>query len=99
MDPIEAAIEELESLGIGEKVNYARVAREYGVDRNTLSRRHRGVQGTSAQKAENERLLTQLQEKELIKYINRLTKRGLPPTREIVCNFTLETAGKQAGKR
>ena len=43
MDPITAALAALESLEPGEKPNYAAVAREFDVDRNTLSRRHRGV--------------------------------------------------------
>lgn len=57
MDPLEAAIASLESLKLGESINYTQVAKKFGVDRSTLSRRHRGVTGSREQKTENERLL------------------------------------------
>jgi len=88
----------LKSLKLGESPNYTQVAQKYGCERSTLSRRHRGVQGTHATKTENERLLTSIQEKELIIYINGLTTKGLPLTKQIVRNFASEIAGKEAGK-
>jgi hypothetical protein len=97
MSPIEDALASLESLKPGEKPCYAKVAREYGCDRNTLSRRHRGVQGSVQEKVEYERLLTLNQEKELIKYIDLLTTRNLPPTKGMIWNFAEEIAGKRPG--
>ena len=41
---IEAALAAIESLEPGERVNYTQIAKEYNVDRTTLSKRHRGVQ-------------------------------------------------------
>lgn len=67
MDSIEAALAEIESLGPGEKVNYSKIARKYGVDRSTLSRHHRGVQGSREDQYENQRILNDQQAKELIK--------------------------------
>ena len=43
MDPLEAALESLKSLKLGESPNYTQVAKKYGCERSTLSRRHRGV--------------------------------------------------------
>ena len=53
MDPLEAALESLKLLKLGESPNYTQVAKKYGCERSTLSRRHRGVQGTYAVKTEN----------------------------------------------
>ena len=39
-----------------------------------------------------------MQLKALIKYINNLTKRGLPPINAIVCNFGGQIAKKNPGE-
>ena len=98
MTPIKAALDSLKSLKPGETPNYAKISKKYGCDRNTLSRRHRGVQGTMAQKLKNKRLLNNTQEKELVRYINSLYKRGLPPSRQMIRNFTSKISGREAGK-
>ncbi|KAF1363826.1 hypothetical protein EJ07DRAFT_172717 [Lizonia empirigonia] len=77
MSDLEAALQALDALKPGEDPRYAQVAREYGVDRTTLSRRH---------------------QQELVKYIETLSKRGLPPTREMIRNFASEIARKPVGK-
>jgi len=92
MSPIDDAIEDLKSRKPGEAINYTQVAQKYGVDRTTLSRRWLGVHGTVQQKIEKSRLLNDTQEIELIKYIDILTKRGLPPTKQMIRNFALEIA-------
>ncbi|KAF2007585.1 hypothetical protein P154DRAFT_517254 [Amniculicola lignicola CBS 123094] len=81
MAPIDEALAALKSLNLGEKINFTQIAQEYSCDRSTLSRRWRGVQGTMAQKHENQRLLNDTQERELLSYIDVLTCQGLPPTR------------------
>jgi hypothetical protein len=43
MDPIEAALDSLKSMKVGESPNYSKVAKEFSCSRVTLSRRHRGV--------------------------------------------------------
>jgi transposase-like protein len=43
MAPIDLALAEIKSLDSGERVNYTQIAKKHGVDRNTLSRRHRGI--------------------------------------------------------
>jgi hypothetical protein len=42
MDPIQKAIEEIESREEGASFSYRQVAKKYGVDRRTLARRHQG---------------------------------------------------------
>jgi AraC-like DNA-binding protein len=48
MASIEAAIEAINSLEPGEPINYATIAKKFGVKRLTLSRRHRGVTSSKA---------------------------------------------------
>jgi hypothetical protein len=43
MAPIDEAIEYLKSLGSGEDFLYQDVAKNFGVDRRTLARRHKGL--------------------------------------------------------
>ena len=95
---MEAAIASLESLKPGEIPNFKKTAAIYGVDRNTLSRRYRGIQGSRTEHHENMMLLNHRQEKELVKYIDDLCARGLPPTRALLRNFASEISGKEAGK-
>ncbi len=95
MNSLEAALESLKLLSTGEKVSYSQIAKEFGCNRSLLSRSHRGIQGTRAQKNENERLLTNLQEKELIKYVDKLTARGIPLTRAMIRNFVGKIAQRE----
>jgi hypothetical protein len=92
MDPIQAAIEAIESREDGASFTYRKVAAEFGVDRTTLSRRHQGSQATSEASHQDRQNLTPQQEEELIKYINLITGRGLPPTRAMVQNFASAVA-------
>ncbi|KAF2844104.1 hypothetical protein T440DRAFT_52494 [Plenodomus tracheiphilus IPT5] len=57
MDPIEAALAAIESLKPGEKLNYTRIAKVYGVERRTLARRHQGITASRNHKAENQQIL------------------------------------------
>jgi hypothetical protein len=47
MGPILDAIVEINSRGLGERLLHGAAAKMLGVDRTTLSRCHRGVQGTN----------------------------------------------------
>ncbi|KNG52820.1 pogo transposable [Stemphylium lycopersici] len=92
MDPIQEAIRYIESREPGDDFSYREVARKYGVDRTTLSRRHQGKRRSYKAQAEHQRLLNLQQELELVRYIEELTRRGLPPTREMVGNFASAVA-------
>ena len=87
MDPINEAIEEINSLGPGETFTYTAIAKKYGVVRSTLTRRHKGETASSATQHANTQKLTPQQELELVSYIEQLTARRLPPIREMVQNF------------
>ncbi|GAM37109.1 pogo transposable element [Talaromyces pinophilus] len=98
MDQYELALKALRSLKPGETPNIALVARTYGVDRSQLSRRFRGVSGSKEAQYDNQRLLNEEQSRVLIKWINQLTERGLPPTNAMLENFAREISGKEPGK-
>jgi hypothetical protein len=63
-----------------------------GVDRTTLSRRHQGLQRPRDKEQRERQLHNPQQELELVRYIERCTKRGLPPTQEMVANFASAVA-------
>lgn len=96
MDSIEAALAACE---LSEAPNYAQIAREFGCNRSTLSRRHRGVTRAPEDLHESQQLLSHHQEKELVKYINRLSEKGIPPTCSMVRNFAAELAQIQPGQK
>jgi hypothetical protein len=98
MDQYELALEALRSLKPGETPNISLVARTFGVDRSSLSRRFRGISGSKEAQYDNQRLLNNAQSKALIKWINQLTERGLPPTNAMLENFAREISGKEPGK-
>ncbi|KAF1972831.1 hypothetical protein BU23DRAFT_388559, partial [Bimuria novae-zelandiae CBS 107.79] len=64
-----------------------KVAKKYGVSRLTLMRRHHAITQPHALKIINQQKLAPQQEAELIKYIEGLTARYLPPIREMIRNF------------
>jgi hypothetical protein len=87
MNPIHEATAAIESRDPGDKLVYQEYARYFDVDRSTLSRRHKGCQGTQEAKNLNQSKLTPQQEEELVLYIGDLTGRGLPPTNTMIQNF------------
>lgn len=91
MDPIQEAIAEIESREPGDKFSYEAIAKKHGVARMTLMRRHRGE--TEAYGVRNLSLHPQ-HEKELVRYIDTLTERRLPPTKEMIQRFASDLAGK-----
>ena len=92
MAPIDDALAAIESLKPGEQLVYQKIADQFGVDRSTLARRHRGVQAPLEIKNLNQQKLTLQQEAELVIYIEKLTARHIPPTREIIQNFASSVA-------
>jgi len=90
------AIADLESQS---RINYAATAKKYHIDRTTLARRYRGETGTKEEATSNShKTLTDLQEKTLVKRINILSTRGMPPTPQIVKNLAEELANKKLNK-
>jgi hypothetical protein len=97
MAPIDDAIAAIESREAGEKFTYQSIADQFGVDRSTLSRRHKGCQAPREAEGLNRRLLSPQQELTLVKYIEDLTKRGLPPTRDMIRNFASDICHNHVG--
>ncbi|KAF2843923.1 hypothetical protein T440DRAFT_503166, partial [Plenodomus tracheiphilus IPT5] len=95
MDPIQAAIEAIESREPGENFTYTEVAKKFNVVRSTLTRRHQGQTSPENVKHSNQQKLNPQQELELVRYIENLTRRGLPPTREMIRNFSSEVAHQE----
>jgi hypothetical protein len=82
----------------GASINYTAIAKQYGVNRITLTRRHRGVQRSREDQYEEQRILNNQQAKELIKYIDKLSDKGLYISHEMLRNFAKELTGKKPGK-
>ena len=61
--------------------DYSTTAKKYSLYRTTLSRHYRGViRSRDTFLSETTRYLTNEQEAVLVKHINRITDRGMPPT-------------------
>ncbi|KAF2236000.1 hypothetical protein EV356DRAFT_464521 [Viridothelium virens] len=79
--------------------NYSQLAREFGICRSTLSRRHRGVTQSIREVHRNRQAkLSELQERSLVTYINKLSQRGIPSTSKIVRNLAENIAQNPIGK-
>jgi DNA-binding transcriptional regulator YhcF (GntR family) len=92
MDPISNSIADLESREPGAQPSYRVCAEKWGVSRETLRRRHQGLQDTRAGASQQQQNLNLQQEKELVQYIKEITKQGLPPTRTMIQNFASAVA-------
>jgi hypothetical protein len=92
MSPIEDALAEIESLRSIDSICYTTIAEKRGVWRSTLTRRHRATTLSNAGKSINQRELDDQQEQELVRYTGRLTRQGLPPTRDLIQNFASDVA-------
>ncbi|KAF7565281.1 hypothetical protein PtrM4_047150 [Pyrenophora tritici-repentis] len=95
MDPIQKAIEEIESRASGAPFSYSEVAKRHGVGRRTLARRH---QGQNQPHTLAHRILHPHQETELLKHITTLTERRTPPTRAIIRSLASSLAGREVSE-
>jgi hypothetical protein len=92
MAPIEDALAAIEAQELGEQIVYQKYADKYNVNRSTLSRRHRRVCKSREDSAADKQVLAPAQELELVEYIETLSRQGLPPTREMIQNFSSAVA-------
>jgi hypothetical protein len=97
MAPIDNAIAAIEVRQAGGKVLLREYANRFGVHRSTLGQRWRRV--TVSQEEGYGKLLavSSQQELELVRYIEDITKQGLPPTSDMIRNFASEVAHKELG--
>ena len=98
MDPIEAAIEELDSHYYPGKIPYQAIARKYGVVDTTLRRRHRAENEPRSTADSKRQLLTPQQEAELVKWIKQETQGHQPPSRFSVKDKASILAGREVGR-
>jgi hypothetical protein len=92
MSAIEEALAEIESRRPIDSICYTTVAERRGVWRSTSTRRHQATTLSNASKSTNQRKLDEQQEQELVRYITRLKRQGLPPTRALIQNFASDVA-------
>lgn len=92
---LEDALLEADALNAEDKLSYRALAEKYGVCRTTLSRQHRRVVASRAVADQQQLKLDPIHERELCDYIEELTQRGLPPTRQIVQNMASELAAER----
>jgi transposase len=96
MDPIAMAIIWLDSQS---EPNYTEAAKKFGVNRTTVSRRHRGITTSRKQFISTfKKNLTDAQEEQLLEYLNALTQQGLPPTHQMLENLVVEILKEPIGE-
>ena len=95
MDPIQEAIEEIESRDLEDDFSYQAIAKKFGIDRRALARRH---QGLSTTRNAAHLVLHPEHEAELIQYIRTLNKQSLPSSRAIIQQFASQLAGKPVSR-
>jgi hypothetical protein len=98
MSSIEAALTVIKLLEPGEQFSYRQIAAQYHCNRTTLARRHKAVSVSRENEAQNRQALHSQQEQELVRYIERLTSQGLPPTWPMIRRFASDIMKKELGK-
>ena len=95
-DQFTQAINDLKSQA---RPNIAATAKRYGLKRETLSKRFRGVTVSRVEAiSENSKQLTDAEEETLITYVNKITNRGFPPTPQILKNIAESIAHVKLGR-
>ena len=86
-------------LNCEKQLSYRATAKLFGIEPSTLRRRHQGitVSRTKAFSTFHQRL-NNVQEDELLRYINSLTDRHMPPTTQIIKNLAEEMLKGPVGK-
>lgn len=97
MPPIDDALAYINTFKAGKHPPYREIARKYGVEHTTLARRHKGKTVSQSRSVENRSKLSTKQEKTLVKYIQLLTERRLPPTRSMIKNYASYVAESDVG--
>jgi len=95
MTSIEAT---LADLALQDSFNYTATAKKFNINRITLSRRHRGITVSMKKSKQTTSILSNQQEKELIRYINKLIERDILSLNAMIRVFAYNISGKQSGK-
>ena len=89
---LEEAFTECDTYKDAEDIPWTQISKKHGVVRSTLTRRYRRETQSREEQAIAQQKLTPQQEEELVKYIEELTARYIPPTREMIANFASAVA-------
>jgi hypothetical protein len=89
---LEEALKECDTFVSEDDIPWSKIADKHGVVRSTLTRKWRGETRSREEQAVAQQKLTPQQEAELVKYIEELTARRIPPTREMIRNFASAVA-------
>ena len=89
---LEEALKECNTFLSEDDIPWSKIAEKYGVVRSTLTRKWRGETRSREEQAVAQQKLTLQQEAELVKYIEELTARRIPPTRDMIRNFASAVA-------
>ena len=89
---LEEALSECDTFVAKDDIPWSKLAEKHRVVRSTLTRKWRGETRSREEQAVAQQKLTLQQEAELVKYIEELTARRIPPTREMIQNFALAVA-------
>jgi transposase-like protein len=86
-DPILDAAAAIDAQEPEEQPSYRAAADAFGVNKDTLRRRHKGQTRSYAGDAKQRMLLSPQQEIQLVQYIETLSARSILPTRTIIANY------------
>jgi transposase-like protein len=93
---MKAALAAIDAQGVA---NYRQIAKDYDLIHTTVMRRWKGQTRSRADfQSEVNQNLTNEQERLLVKQINNLTARSIPPTSQMVKNFAEEMIRRAMGK-
>ncbi|KAF1933101.1 uncharacterized protein M421DRAFT_53001, partial [Didymella exigua CBS 183.55] len=89
---LEEALAECDTFVSEDAIPWSKIAEKHGIVRSTLTRTWRGETRPHKEKVLAQQKLTLQQEEELVRYIEELTARHIPPTREMIANFASAVA-------
>jgi len=95
MTSIETA---LTDLALQDLFNYTATAKKFNINQSTLSRRHRSKTIFVKKSKQMTSILSNQQEKELIRYINKLIERDISSFNVMIRVFAYNISEKQSGK-
>jgi len=88
----------LADLALQESSNYTATAKKFNINRSTLSRRHRDIIASVKESKQTTSIFSNQQEKELIRYINKLIERDISSLNVMIHVFAYNISEKQSDK-
>ncbi len=88
----------LADLALQDSSNYTATAKKFNINQSTLSQRHRNKTVFVKKSKQTTSILSNQQEKELIRYINKLIERDIPSFNVMIRVFAYNISEKQSGK-